>query len=79
VTSREDRRASAGGQVADLAFFAVIVEDLIDASGPAVETTLLKCGISASLILVSVCYEKHTTNDDIREFNLLGVSVASLC
>ena len=54
-----------------LAFFAATIDELVNELRPAVEKALSRHGIPASRILVNVGDEKHTTADDIREFNSL--------
>jgi hypothetical protein len=54
-----------------MAFFAATIEELTHDLKPAVEKVLADRGIPASRILVNVGDDKHTTNDDIREFNRL--------
>ncbi|WP_238500818.1 TnsA endonuclease N-terminal domain-containing protein [Ralstonia insidiosa] len=59
------------GLLPKLAFFAATIDELTGELKPAVERALIKHGIPTSRILVNVGDEKHTTNDDIREFNRL--------
>lgn len=59
------------GMVPKLAFFAATIDELTGELKPAVERALAKRGIPTSRILVNVGDDKHTTNDDIREFNHL--------
>ena len=59
------------GMLPKLAFFAATIDELTGDLRPAVEHVLAKRGIPTSRILVNVGVDKHTTNDDIREFNRL--------
>lgn len=59
------------GMLPKLAFFAATIEELVAELKPAVERALLNHDIPTSSILVNVGDDKHTTNDDIREFNRL--------
>ncbi|QBY51741.1 TnsA endonuclease N-terminal domain-containing protein [Cupriavidus oxalaticus] len=59
------------GMLPKLAFFASSIDELTSELKPAVERALIKHGIPTSRILVNVGDDKHTTNDDIREFNRL--------
>ena len=54
-----------------LAFFAAKIDELENELRPAVEEVLSDLGIPTSSILVNVGDDKLTSNDDIREFNLL--------
>ena len=54
-----------------MAFFAASIEELTSELRPALERALAEHGIPASRILVNVGDDKHTSNDDIREFNRL--------
>lgn len=54
-----------------LAFFAPTIEELTSELRPAVEKVLAELGISTDKILANVGDAKITTNDDLREFNLL--------
>ncbi|SFM64234.1 TnsA endonuclease N-terminal domain-containing protein [Nitrosomonas communis] len=59
------------GLLPKLAFFAATIDELTGELKPAVERALVKYGIPTSRILINVGNDKHTTNDDIREFNRL--------
>ena len=54
-----------------MAIFGTTIEELTTEVRPAVEKVLAKHGISSDRILVNVGDTKHTSNDDIREFNRL--------
>lgn len=54
-----------------LAFFAPTIEELTGELRPTVEKVLAELGISTDKILANVGDAKITTNDDLREFNLL--------
>ncbi len=59
------------GMMPKLAFFASSVDELTEELKPALEQELIKHNIPLSRILINVGDEKHTKNDDIREFNRL--------
>src|SRR5690606_11130589 len=54
-----------------MAIFGTTIEELTTEIRPAVEKILAKHGISSDRILINVGDAKHTTDDDIREFNRL--------
>ena len=54
-----------------MAIFGTTIEELTTEIRPAVEKVLAKHGISSDRILINVGDAKHTTDDDIREFNRL--------
>jgi hypothetical protein len=59
------------GMLPKLAFFASTIEECTSELRPALEHVLADMDIPISSILVNVGDDKVTTNDDIREFNLL--------
>ena len=59
------------GMLPKLAFFAATIDELQQQLRPAVEEELTKHGIPSDRILVNVGDPKLTSNDDIREFNML--------
>jgi type III restriction enzyme len=59
------------GTLPKMALFASTIDELTTKLRPAVEKALAAHGIPASRILVNVGDDKHTSNDDIREFNRL--------
>lgn len=59
------------GMLPKIALFASNIDELKKELQPAVEKVLEKHNIPISSILVNVGDTKHTTNDDIREFNRL--------
>jgi len=59
------------GMLPKLAFFAATIDELQQQLRPAVEEELAKHGIPSDRILVNVGDPKLTSNDDIREFNML--------
>lgn len=61
------------GLLPKLAFFASTVEELTEELKPELERQLAEHGISSDKILVNVGDVKHTTSDDIRNFNNLDV------
>ncbi|MDM1741308.1 TnsA endonuclease N-terminal domain-containing protein [Acinetobacter towneri] len=61
------------GLLPKLAFFASTVEELTEELKPELERQLAEHGISSDKILVNVGDAKHTTSDDIRNFNNLDV------
>lgn len=54
-----------------MAIFGTTIEEITSEVRPAVEKILAKRGIPSNRILVNVGDAKHTTDDDIREFNRL--------
>lgn len=59
------------GMLPKLAFFATSIDELTEILKPALEQELIKYNIPLDRILVNVGNDKHTTSDDIREFNNL--------
>lgn len=59
------------GMLPKLALFASKIDEIQNELRPAVEEVLNEMGIPLTKILVNVGDPKHTTNDDIREFNRL--------
>ena len=59
------------GMLPKLAFFAATIDELQQQLRPAVEEELTKHGIPSDRILVNVGDPKLTSNDDIRDFNML--------
>jgi type III restriction enzyme len=67
----ENRRE---GMLPKLAIFSPTIEDLSQNLKPVVEEVLAGLGVSTDKILVNVGDPKHTSNDEIREFNNLDKS-----
>lgn len=65
------------GMLPKLAIFASTIEDLQNDLQPALEEILNDLGISKDKILVNVGDDNLTTNDDIREFNLLDTPAST--
>lgn len=59
------------GMLPKLALFGSTIKEVQQVLRPAVESELVKHGISSDTILVNVGDNKITSNDDIREFNRL--------
>lgn len=59
------------GMLPKIAFFASSIEEAITELKPAIENELVRLNIPTSRILVNVGDSKYTTNDDLREFNML--------
>ncbi|WP_102261162.1 TnsA endonuclease N-terminal domain-containing protein [Mesobacillus jeotgali] len=59
------------GMLPKMAFFASTIDELTEELQPAVEKILAELNIPLDRILVNVGDPKHTTNDEIREFNRL--------
>lgn len=59
------------GMLPKMAFFASTIEEAIEELRPAIEDELVRLNIPTSRILVNVGDSKYTTNDDLREFNML--------
>lgn len=59
------------GMLPKIAFFASTIEEAITELRPAIEDELVRLNIPTSRILVNVGDPKYTTNDDLREFNML--------
>ena len=59
------------GMLPKIAFFASTIEEAVTELRPAIENVLVKLNIPTSRILVNVGDPKYTTNDDLREFNML--------
>ena len=64
------------GMLPKMAFFASTIEEAVEELRPAIEKELGRLNIPVSRILVNVGDPKYTTNDDLREFNMLD-SVSS--
>lgn len=62
------------GMLPKMAIFATTIEELTKELKPAVESVLIKKGISVDTILVNVGDEKLTKQDDLREFLLLDTA-----
>ena len=59
------------GMLPKMAFFASSIEEAIQELKPAIEEELIRLNIPTSRILVNVGDPKYTSNDDLREFNML--------
>ena len=59
------------GMLPKMAFFASTIEEAVSELKPAIENELVRLNIPTSRILVNVGDPKYTTNDDLREFNIL--------
>lgn len=59
------------GMLPKIAFFASTIEEAVTELRPAIEDELVRLNIPTSRILVNVGDPKYTTNDDLREFNML--------
>lgn len=59
------------GMLPKIAFFASSIDEAITELKPAIENELVRLNIPTSRILVNVGDSKYTTNDDLREFNIL--------
>ena len=59
------------GMLPKMAFFASTIEEAMNELRPAIENELVRLNIPTSRILVNVGDPKYTTNDDLREFNML--------
>lgn len=59
------------GMLPKMAFFASTIDEAMTELRPAIENELVRLNIPTSRILVNVGDPKYTTNDDLREFNML--------
>lgn len=59
------------GMLPKMAFFASTIDEAIIELKPAIENELVRLNIPTSRVLVNVGDAKYTTNDDLREFNML--------
>jgi len=59
------------GMLPKIAFFASSIDEAIKELKPAIEHELTRLNIPTSRILVNVGDPKYTSNDDLREFNML--------
>ena len=59
------------GMLPKIAFFASSIDEAITELKPAIEHELIRLNIPTSRILVNVGDPKYTSNDDLREFNML--------
>lgn len=71
VNEGEKRRE---GMLPKLAIFASTIDELTSELRPALEKVMASLGIPTTRILVNVGDEKHTTAEDIREFNRLDTA-----
>ena len=62
------------GMLPKIAFFASTIEEAVEELRPAIENELVRLNIPTSRILVNVGDPKYTTNDDLREFNMLDTA-----
>lgn len=62
------------GMLPKLAIFASTIEELTGELRPALEKIMAQLGIPSTRILVNVGDDKHTTGEDIREFNRLDTA-----
>lgn len=62
------------GMLPKMAFFASTIDEAITELRPAIENELIRLNIPTSRILVNVGDSKYTTNDDLREFNMLDTA-----
>ncbi len=62
------------GMLPKMAFFASTIDEAMTELRPAIENELVKLNIPTSRILVNVGDPKYTTNDDLREFNMLDTA-----
>lgn len=59
------------GMLPKMAFYATTIEEAVSELRPAIEEELIRLNIPTSKILLNVGDPKYTTNDDLREFNIL--------
>lgn len=62
------------GMLPKMAFFASTIDEAMTELRPAIENELVRLNIPTSRILVNVGDPKYTTNDDLREFNMLDTT-----
>lgn len=62
------------GMLPKMAFFASTIDEAMTELRPAIENELVRLNIPTSRILVNVGDPKYTTNDDLREFNMLDTA-----
>lgn len=59
------------GMLPKIAFYATTIEEAVTELRPAIEKELVRLNIPTSRILLNVGDSRYTTNDDLREFNML--------
>ncbi|MBE6266013.1 MAG: type III restriction endonuclease [Prevotella ruminicola] len=62
------------GMLPKMAFFASTIDEAVRELRPAIEEELVRLNIPTSKILVNVGDAAYTTNDDLREFNMLDTA-----